>query len=198
MLLKKILKVVLTSAFAFIFVISTPVFALNSTIENLIWGSSIANCTECNNEYFKTYEHYGQSFINDPNGTGKPIKLDSWVFDFGDSKGVQYVSNLVLRIYAGNGNGGELIGSSTSTSITPVSGFEFPVTWNFDGRLQLVDNFTYTAVIAGGLPAIRVSGKNPYPDGFLTSGIEEVIIINRHGLILGNRDTVFRGNFSAL
>jgi hypothetical protein len=167
--------------------IAAPSFALNPTIGNNLSENSFGGT------------NIGQSFINDPTSTGTIINLNSWTFGLAaESVGVAANSTLTnLSIFLGTGNGGRLIGSSTTTSLAPVSGIvnpATPITWTFAGGLQLRDNVTYTAVIVGNTPiSFRGSVTNPYPNGgefdarFTGSAGASSVL-----------DTVFRGNFSAI
>ena len=101
-----------------------------------------------------------------------------------------------LRIFDGNGNGGNQIGSSLTSIVTNLAGFT-ATRWTFAGGLTLIDNQTYKAVLVGGTSFLggfllfNVSSANPYTNGFATSGSEP----------LGESeevDTVFSANFAPI
>jgi hypothetical protein len=127
----------------------------------------------------------GQSFINDPSGSGVSILLNDWTFAFWNGSNANTAKTLSLSIYNGIGNGGIKVGESIGAS---SSTFSFnSVVWNFSG-LTLIDTSTYTAVVNGdGTAAFVFSTINPYPNGSLTV---DTSIPNT------NFDTVFQANFS--
>ena len=137
----------------------------------------------------------GQSFINEPGGSGATINLNSWVFGFDSSANALSASNRPLSIFIGLGTGGPSgmpIGSSVITTLTPVTGYEFPVTWTFVGGLPIIDTTLYTAVIFSEpdqVPGLKVTGTvSAYPNGTVTDDAKGVIAF----------DAAFQGNFSAV
>ena len=138
----------------------------------------------------------GQSFINDPSGTGASILLNDWTFaveefDFSTFTSKPLSSAATLNIYAGTGINGTLIGSATTyDSTVTLAGFT-AAKWAFAGGLSLIDNQTYTAAVispANDSLGFKVSDTNPYPNGYVTR--------NASG-DLTDDDTVFTANFSA-
>jgi hypothetical protein len=155
-------------------IISNSSFALNTNIGNT---ASNSNASAGN---------VGQSFINDPLGTGVAINLNSWTFAFDlGTQGTAATST--LRILNGIGNGGSVVGTSTATSIGTLGGFP-SVTWTFAGGLAITDTSTYTAVLVPVLTYRTSSASNPYPNGVLTIGTFQNT----------SADTVFQGTFSAV
>ena len=163
--------------------ISDSATALNLTIGNSANTTVLSNGTNA----------FGQSFINDTNGSASPILLNDWTFmvsDFMPPFTNNPISGLVtLSIYAGTGIGGTLIGSTT-TYTTAGSGNSSTATWTFAGGLSLIDNQTYTAAVSSSLTSLnfRTSSANPYANGILTR--------SNSGDLTGS-DTVFTANFSA-
>ena len=135
----------------------------------------------------------GQSFINDPSGTGASILLNNWTFqvneeDLDYNPFPLFSPDIVLNIYAGTGIGGSPIGSAT-TYTTGGSGTNSTATWTFTGGLSLIDNQTYTAaVISSANLNFVASSANPYADGIVTRSVS--------GNLTGH-DTVFSANFSS-
>lgn len=141
----------------------------------------------------------GQSFINDPTGTGASILLNDWTFaviDLDFDTGSNPVIGRELRVFTGNGNSGTQIGSSLTSIVTTLAGLN-ATRWTFAGGLTLIDNQTYTAVLVGGTSfpigflLFNASSANPYANGFATSGSEP----------LGESeevDTVFSANFAPI
>jgi hypothetical protein len=130
----------------------------------------------------------GQSFINDPTGTGASILLNDWTFAVVDFDSFNPVVGQELRIFDGNGNGGTQIGSSSTSIVTFLAG-RTATRWTFAGGLTLIDNQTYTAVLVGGSFLFDASDVNPYANGFATFGSQPFDIGE-------NFDTVFSANFS--
>jgi hypothetical protein len=154
---------------------SPSAFALNTTI-----GNSFTNIAGSGS-------NNGQSFINDPSGTGATINLDTWTFAFINAANQTTAAASTLTIYSGTGNGGTVVGTSSNTSTLNFGSPSFPaVTWTFTGGLQIIDNQTYTAVLAPNL-GFRFTASSVYPNGVRTS--------NTTGF--SNSDTVFQGTFSA-
>ena len=139
-----------------------------------------------NSNFSDTSLNLGQSFINDPSGTGATIKLNSWTFRLADATSATAVLVRTLNIYLGTGNGGTLVGSSTTTASSSFAGGN-SVQWTFAGGLNIIDNLTYSSVISGN-SNIRVSaGNNPY-----ANGVEVADTFTDP-----DSDLVFQGNFSA-
>lgn len=166
-----------TALFAATLALAPAANAINLTI-----GNSVVNDIDI-------LLNAGQSFINDPSGTGSTIKLNTWTFSFGDAPSRTEALSVVLSIYNGIGNGGTVVGTSSTTA---TSAFDFgnSVTWTFTGGLDITDNATYTAVLAPFLN-YRLNGigtdPNPaYPNGTLTSGT----------IPIANFDFVFEATFS--
>ena len=154
--------------------ISSPVSALNNTIGNSMSNGGFTN------------SNAGQSFINDPSGSGASINLNTWTLVFQPLASQTTAAATTLTIYNGTGNGGTIVGTSSDTSTLTIAGSP-AVTWTFAGGLQIIDNSTYTAVLAPSLTS-RASSNNPYPNGLVTvsTGIEPIF------------DLVFEGTFSAV
>ncbi len=97
------------------------------------------------------------------------------------------MAGIPLKIYAGTGNGGTLVGSSSTTTNTTLGGFP-STTWTFVGGLGLIDNATYTAEVDAGSGVLSFQGltSDTYPNGALTS----------NSSAFTGFDTVFQGNFS--
>jgi hypothetical protein len=141
----------------------------------------------------------GQSFINDPTGTGASILLNDWTFAVIDLDFTSVPFNPVpvigreLRVFTGNGNSGTQIGSSLTSTVTTLAG-RTATRWTFAGGLTLIDNQTYTAVLVGGtsfpggILVFDASDVNPYANGFTTSGSNP---------FSADFDTVFSANFSS-
>jgi hypothetical protein len=96
-----------------------------------------------------------------------------------------------LTIYNGagiaQGNASTVVGTSSTTSTTAVTGYVNPVTWTFAGGLQIIDTSTYTAGFPEGNGlALLVSSLNPYPNGTLTQEL----------FLLPGFDLAFQGTFS--
>ena len=153
--------------------ISSPVSALNNTIGNSMSNGGFTN------------SNAGQSFINDPSGSGASINLNTWTLVFQPLESQTTASNSVLTIYNGTGNGGTIVGTSSDTSTLTIAGSP-AVTWTFAGGLQIIDNSTYTAVLAPSLTYL-FANSNPYPNGSVTVGSTP----------LPSLDLVFQGTFSA-
>ncbi|MDX1977063.1 MAG: hypothetical protein SFT94_05260 [Pseudanabaenaceae cyanobacterium bins.68] len=152
---------------------SHPASAINITVQNTALNTT-GNTADS-----------GQSFRNDPAGTGATIFLDTWTFGFTNSANQTTAAATTLTIYNGTGNGGTIVGTSTSTATGTFAGLP-SVTWTFPGSLPIVDNLIYTAVLAPTL-GYGISTSNPYPNGVLTVGTFPV----------AGEDRVFRGVFSA-
>jgi hypothetical protein len=85
--------------------------------------------------------------------------------------------------------GGIVAGTAPSANASTLTFASFPaVTWTFTGGLKIIDNLTYTAVLAPNLN-FKVSNSNPsvYPDGS----------IRINSFPLANFDLVFQGTFSS-
>jgi hypothetical protein len=108
--------------------------------------------------------NFGQSFINNSNGSGVNIVLNDWLFAFADATNANNALSKTLSIYSGGGNGGTLLASSTNTAITSFAGFD-SVRWTFTGGVSIVDNQTYTAVIEGSSGVLRKLNSDSYPNG---------------------------------
>jgi hypothetical protein len=80
-----------------------------------------------------------------------------------------------------------MVGTAPSANASTVTFASFPaVTWTFTGGLSVIDNQTYTAVLAPDLE-YSVNFSSQYPNGNVTIGsIDEFPI-----------DLVFRGTFSS-
>jgi len=156
--------------------ISNPAFGLNTTIG--FTGT---------NTMFTTTQG-GQSFINDSLGTGVIINLNTWTFVFGDVANQSTTAATTLRIFNGIGNGGTLVGtsSSTTTGLDPINNRP-SVTWTFAGGLAITDTSVYTANLAPTL-FYRLN-LGAYPNGsFITDGTSPFTGV----------DTGFQGTFSAV
>jgi hypothetical protein len=140
--------------------IANPAHAVNLTIGNSV-----------NDSFGATNTNEGQSFINDPSGSGATVNLNTWTFAFADPQSAINTSSLTLGIYAGTGNGGTLIGTAAApNTTTTVFGFD-AVQWVFaGGGLSLIETDTYTAVMQGTTSDTRGSNSNPYPNGEFTVG----------------------------
>ncbi len=64
----------------------------------------------------------GQSFINDPSGTGATIKLNDWTFGLDSAADANDALTRTLSIFLGGGNSGTLVGSSTTTALSSFAG----------------------------------------------------------------------------
>jgi hypothetical protein len=95
---------VVTALLVSTLVISNPASALITTIGNTV------------NDGDDTFDNGGQSFINDPSGTNATINLNTWTFGFLDTESQSTAVATTLTIYNSAGNGGTLVGISTSTS----------------------------------------------------------------------------------
>jgi hypothetical protein len=158
---------------------SPSAFALNNTITNPVSNTSGSSA------------NVGQSFINDPTPpTGTTINLNTWTFGFADVGSQTAAQGTTLRILLGTGNGGMMVsgGMSNTTSTTTFgSPSTFAVTWTFAGGLQIIDNQTYTAVLAPNLNyRLDTSGGGAYSNGVVTVGTTP----------FPTQDLVFRGTFS--
>ena len=148
---------------------------------NLNIGNSVGNNTGGGS-------NVGQSFINDPLGTGSLIKLNTWTVSLASAFDQTTALSSVLSIYSGIGNSGTLVGTSSTTA---SSTFDLgnSVTWTFTGGLQVTDNATYTAVLDSNLNYRTNVGVNPnpaYPNGAATVDTS----------VVANTDLVFQGAFS--
>jgi hypothetical protein len=161
---------------------STLCFSPSASALNLSIGNSSVNTT------FRSQINTGQSFINDPSGTGVTINLDTWTFAF-DQGTESTAAQSILTIYSGTGNGGSIIGTSSNTSTSTFASYP-SVTWTFTGGLPIIDNSTYTAVLAPSLFYVGnlTTQTDPYPNGTFTQGTS--------GFTIG--DLVFEGTFSAV
>ncbi len=165
--------------------VSDSAMAINLTIGNSSDDALVGN--------FSGSATIGQSFINDPSGTGASILLNNWTFrvsEFDDNT-EEYKplspNAATLNIYAGTGIGGELKGSAT-TYTTAGSGSNSTATWTFAGGLSLIDKQTYTAAVITSLDiSFEASTANPYANGILTRSVGD----------LTGHDTVFSANFSS-
>jgi len=144
---------------------------LNNTIGNLTIDTNAVG------------SNFGQSFINDPLGTGETIKLNTWTasFLFGGSREAAAAATLTIR--NGVGNAGSVVGTSSSATTGTIGGQS--VTWTFAGGLNLIDTSTYTAVLAPSL-GYRLS-NNRYANGALTNNTARIVTL----------DTSFEATFSA-
>ncbi len=149
---------------------------------NLTIGNSVATGAG-------TLSSLGQSFINDPSGTGSLIKLNTWTISFGNVTSQTTALGVVLSIRAGVGNGGSVVGTSNTTA-TSTFDLGNSVTWTFTDGLEITDNVTYTAVLATTSLNYRfnnVANPNPaYPNGTMTNTTNAI----------PNFDLVFQGTFS--
>jgi hypothetical protein len=160
-------------------VISNPCYALNTTL----------SVTTFEQNRFISGD-LGQSFINDPMGTGESIKIDTWTFTFANEFSQSLVDIKNLNIYSGIGSGGTIVGTSNATSKGFFGSF-LSVTWTFGGDFAITDTSTYTAAIVldSVAPALFVPTTIiSDPNTFLTSG----------GIGLPGLSTIFRGTFSAV
>jgi hypothetical protein len=133
-----------------------------------------------------TNSNAGQSFINDPSGSGASINLNTWTLVFQPLASQTTAAATTLTIYNGTGNGGTIVGTSSSTSTLTFASSP-AVTWTFAGGLQITDTATYTAVLAPEL-TYRSIFSDLYPNGLVTTGT----IPNP------SFDIVFQGTFSAV
>jgi hypothetical protein len=157
-----------------ILAVSDSASAFQLTISNTVSGG------------FQGLPNPGQSFKNNPAGSGASIFLDDWTFAYNDLSNANADLSKTLSIYLGGGNGGTLLYNSTSTTLVTFAGFN-SVKWTFSGA-SLTDNAIYTAVIQGSSAALRQDfSTNPYPDGNVFSDSTD----------LTTRDTVFQANFSS-
>ncbi len=147
------------------------------------------NLTIGNLNTFNTYtgNDAGQSFRNDPAGSGATILLNDWTFGFSTTNDANNALGSTLSIYSGIGKNGVAIASTTSTALVTFA-FIPSVKWTFVGGVSLIDNLDYTAVIEGNVSGLLVSFDS-YADGVWTEGAAPVIG--------GGFDAVFEGNFSA-
>jgi hypothetical protein len=93
------------------------------------------------------------------------------------------VENRTLSVFQGDGNGGTLVDSSTTSTVT-TSANRTATRWTFAGGLSLTDNQRYTAVLVGSGNfdfAFDASTANPYADGFATGGNSEYKFNNNGG-----------------
>jgi len=122
-------------------------------------------------------------------GTGSLIKLNTWTISLGSAANQTTALGRVLNIYAGIGNGGTLVGTS-STTATSTFDLGNSVTWTFTGGLEITDNATYTAVLAPTILTYRINNgvsPNPaYPNGVYTVGTNT----------FANLELLFQGTFS--
>ncbi len=164
---------------------STLAFSPAADAINLVIGNSVANSVHGTNDG-------GQSFINDPSGSGSLINLNTWTFSFADAVNQTTARNSVLTIFTGTGNGilpavGTSNSAANSTFDSPNG---FSVIWTFAGGLQLTDTTTYTAVLAPNLN-YRLNYyfeiNHAYANGALTYGTASD----------PDADTVFQATFSS-
>lgn len=152
--------------------------AINLTIGNTIPGFGF------------TDTDLGQSFRNDPAGTGATILLNDWTFSFVSPPNANNALGNTLSIYSGIGKNGAAIASTNSTALVTFGGFD-SVKWTFVGGVSLIDNLDYTAVIEGDVFGQLISfDPNDYANGDLTRG----------AALFGDSsiaDALFEGNFSA-
>ena len=170
----------MTAILAVSLALAESALAINLTISNAVTAVG-SNTPTANN--------IGQSFINDPIGTGSPILLNDWTFDFTNSTSATSALANTLSIYLGGGIGsGTILGSSTSTTLVTFFTSPNSVRWNFAGGVSLVDNQLYTAVIQGSTSSLSLEfSSNPYPNGnYFFNGTTSVPSV----------DLVFEGNFS--
>lgn len=157
---------------------STLAFSPAANAINFTIGNSSANSNGTN-------VNLGQSFRNDPSASGSSINLETWTFSFFDVASQTTALSSVLTIYTGVGNGGSTVGTSSNTAF----GGGNAVTWTFNGGLSIIDNVTYSAVLAPNLAIKTNSGLNPNPaylDGAFTFGSTS----------FNSDDTVFEATFS--
>jgi hypothetical protein len=152
--------------------------AINLVIDNSL-GNSISGSANA-----------GQSFINDPSGSGSLINLNTWTFSFEDAANQTTALSSVLTIFTGTGNGGVAVGTSNSAANSTFDQGN-SVIWTFAGGLQLTDTTTYSAVLTPFLnyrANFDFSGNpNPaYANGVLTID----------AFPIDNSDTVFEATFS--
>lgn len=161
--------------------VSDSATALNLTIGNASSNTAVGNGAG---------DTIGQSFINDPSGTGTSILLNDWTFAVSDEDTFGNIStSTTLKIYAGTGILGTEIGTATSNTSVTLNGLT-AAKWTFAGGLSLIDNQTYTAAVTSSDTPIllfEASNANPYVDGILTRSVQGD---------LGGFDTVFSANFS--
>lgn len=148
---------------------------------NLTIGNSVGNTAG-------SAANIGQSFINDPSGTGNLIKLNTWTISFSDAANRTTALGTVLSIYSGIGNGGTLVGTSNTTA-TSTFDLGNSVTWTFTGGLEITDNATYTAFLVPSLSYRLNNGAPPNPA--YSSGTVTVVTSTQSPL-----DLVFQGAFS--
>ncbi|OIP69249.1 MAG: hypothetical protein AUK48_14865 [Oscillatoriales cyanobacterium CG2_30_44_21] len=141
-----------------------------------------------NPEDFLSGNDYGQSFRNDPAGSGATILLNDWTFGFNTTNDANNALGNTLSIYSGIGKNGTAIASASApnTALVTFGGVD-SVKWTFVGGVSLIDNLDYTVVIEGSSSALLVSFSDDYANGDLTSGASSTGVI----------DAVFEGNFSA-
>ncbi len=116
------------------------------------------------------------------------INLNTWTFSFFNAANQTTARNSVLRIFTGAGNGGSIVGTSSSAANSAFDQGN-SVIWTFAGGLQLTDTTTYTAVLAPNLNyRLNFDGApNPaYANGVLTIGTNSIASL----------DTVFEATFS--
>ena len=119
------------------------------------------------------------------------INLNTWTFSFFNAANQTTARNSVLRIFTGAGNGGSIVGTSSSAANSTFdSPNGFSVIWTFAGGLQLTDTTTYTAVLAPNLN-YRLNYyfeiNHAYANGALTYGTASD----------PDADTVFQATFSS-
>lgn len=131
----------------------------------------------------------GQSFRNDPAGTGATILLNDWTFGFDSFPEATLAIGRTLSIYSGIGKNGTALASSTLTSFVAFGGFD-SVKWDFvlSNGVSLIDNLDYTVVIEGFSFGLRVSSNNDYANGAFTEGAAPIFG--------GGVDALFEANFS--
>jgi hypothetical protein len=142
--------------FAGTLLVANPAHAVNLTIGNSVIDSNIRSTNQ------------GQSFINDPSGTGATVNLNTYTFAFDSPANATSAANLTLGIYAGTGNRGALIRTATAPNTTTTVFGRDAVQWVFAGGLPLLETNTYTAVMQGDTVGVLGSNRNPYPNGVFT------------------------------
>ena len=147
---------------------------MNNTIGNSVLTANISG------------SNIGQSFINDPSGSGATINLNTWTLAFVNAANQTTAAAVILTIFNGTGNGGTQVGTSSSTSTLTFASSP-AVTWTFASGLQITDNAIYTAVLAPNL-SYSFNTSNPYPNDSVTVGSTP----------LPSLDLVFQGTFSAV
>ena len=157
---------------------STLAFSPAANAINVTIGNSSATSSGVNS-------NLGQSFINEPLGAGSSINLDTWTFSFFDVASRDTALGSVLTIFTGVGNGGITVGTSNTVATSSFGGGN-AVTWTFNGGLSIIDNVTYSAVLAPTLAIKTNQGGDPYPDGAFTFN---------NGSFSAD-DTVFQATFS--